>query len=66
MWRRGEGLDGRPGLAEGGFDGSGGEAQVGEELAVRTVLAVVGLAGGHGEDFLDEADVEVQKEGAVK
>src|ERR1019366_2888422 len=33
---------------------------------VRTTLAVVRLAGGHGQIFFHQAEIEAQEEGAVK
>ena len=63
---RGQGVGGVPGFAEGGFKGVRGEVDVDEEVRVGAVEAIARLAGGQGEGFFDEAEVEVEEEGAVE
>jgi hypothetical protein len=61
-----EGLGGLPGFAQGGLEGGGGQLQVQKEIGVRAFRAVAGLTRRHGQGVLDQGNVEVEQEGAVK
>ena len=63
-WAKGGG--GVPGFAQGGANRGDRDVEVDQEVGMRAVDSIVWLAGGQGKDLLDEAEVEVQKEGAVE
>src|ERR1035441_616659 len=52
---------GVPGLAEGGLDRLLGDAEVDEEFGMGAVASVVGLAGGLGQNFREQPEIEVQQ-----
>ena len=39
-----------------------GDVEVDQEIGVRAVDAIVGLAGGQGQDLFEQPEVEVQQE----
>src|ERR1035441_8302840 len=57
---------GIPCLAQGGLDRLVGEAEVDEEFGVGAVAAIGWLAGGLGQNFREQPEIEVQQEGAVE
>ena len=60
--KRAERGSGVPGPAEGGLDAVGGDVEVDQEIGVGPVDAIVRLAGGHGQDLLQQPEIEVQQE----
>ena len=48
------------------FDRGRRDAEIGQELFVRAVVAVVGLAAGQGEKLLHQRKVEAQQKGAME
>ena len=53
-------------LLRAALDRGGRDVEVDQEVGVRTVCPVVRLAGGQGKGLLDQAEVQVQQEGAVE
>ena len=65
-WDHGDGLAGLPLFLQSGFDRTWIERELGEELGVRTVDAIVGLPGRKFEELPNELQIKVEEEGAVK
>ncbi len=53
-------------MGQGGFNGSGGQFQVGHKFFVGAVGAVIWFQGRHLQELADKFEIAVQEERAVK